>query len=102
MKPAVTVLAAALLLSGCAAGRELSQQEARSFCARNGAGAALGMNPFGEEYATWMTYCHQPNTALAVAGIASGTQMMIASQPRAQQPATNCFVYPGGQFSQCY
>lgn len=44
-------------LVGCTTAREMSPQEAWVYCKTHPVGTTFGMNPFGEEYSTWVSYC---------------------------------------------
>ncbi len=83
MRKFLLATVAVATLSACAAGRELSQQEASSYCARHSGGNAMTMNPFGEEYATWMAYCNDAWQARTVPSIAAA-QGYIVEQQRQQ------------------
>lgn len=74
-------------LAGCATGREMSPQEAWAYCKTHPMGTTFGMNPFGEEYATWTSYCGDEWRGTA-GGFAYGAeywqrQQAIEAQPRA-------------------
>lgn len=105
MKPryiATCVLVAALAM-GCAQARLLSPQEAYAYCHQNTAGVALGMNPLGEEYATWMSYCNQAWTQQVMPGMAFAAdtwqrQQMINQTQPVQQGFT-CYQF--GQAVRC-
>lgn len=103
----VALVVVALSLGGCSQARLLSQEEAYAYCHQNTAGAALGMNPFGEEYATWMSYCNNawvqqtlPSMALSASVI---QQQQIIDQQRFAQPQLNAPVtcYQQGAFTTC-
>lgn len=86
-----TLLATAVAVGGCAQSRLLSQDEAYAYCHQNTAGAALGMNPFGEEYATWMSYCNQAwvQQTLPAMALSAGViqQQQVIDQQRFATPS---------------
>ena len=97
-------LAIVSLLSGCAQSRVMSSAEADAYCHRNTAGAALGMNPLGEEYATWMSYCNAAWVQQTLPPLAFGaqtlqTQQAINNAAMAQRTPITC--YQSGVFTFC-
>lgn len=76
----VLLLALVLALGACAQGRYLTPQEAAQYCATNGPGAALGMNPLGEDYATYMYYCHPQHMAQTLPALALAANTIQTQQ----------------------
>lgn len=112
MKRLLIGAAAAALLAGCAEGRVLDQQEASDYCARHSAGNTLTMNPFGEDYATWMTYCNDAWNARFQPAMQNAIENMQRQQvinSMTQRPAmpiqrpvtTDCYHAPGSSYTNC-
>lgn len=101
------VVVAILALVGCAQGRVLSANEASAYCAQNSAGRALGMNPFGEDYATWMAYCNQAWVSNTLPSMALGASIIQTQQALDQSvyhgnAGNRVTCYQQGYFTQCY
>lgn len=103
----VALLVVALSIGGCSQARLLSQEEAYAYCHQNTAGTALGMNPLGEDYATWMSYCNQAWVQQTLPSMALGAsviqQQQVINQQRfaQQQLSAPISCYQQGAFTTC-
>jgi len=105
MKKLMAAGAVAIALGACAPGRVLGAEDANAYCAQNNAGRALGMNPFGEDYATWLTYCGDQFRRQAAPAMMFGAQYWQNQQilNRMQQAAPPSVVrcYQQGIYTIC-
>jgi len=105
IKKLATVGAVAIALTACAQGRVLGAEDASSYCARNNAGVAIGMNPFGEDYATWLTYCGNQFRQQYAPALMYGTQywqnQQIINNMQRESPPPVVRCYQQGIYTIC-